>query len=600
MKKHQKLISVVLSALMLTSAFTVVPTFAAELQAEQCVGGDLPASGSTANCRWTFNETTGLLTITGSGEMDLDKYFVNGNTKVKEIIIGNGITSISPYTFYGAYGLKKVTIPYSVEKIGNYAFEFCKDLETVVTDQTGMSKLKTIGGGAFYGCESLKSFNMNQGLTSISYSAFVNTGITTFVIPESVKTLGEHCIGFNYENSEYTKVEETVIYGVRDTAAETYANNHEFTFYGTTWEFNTITGVLNIYGKGEMELPQYWMDFLYENAKDVTRIIIDDRITTVSAYAFYYGTAVDTVFLPENLTKIETYAFEFCKKLKNLTLPQSTKSIGNGAFYGCTSLNKVTINEGLKSIARAAFVNTALTSVKIPKSVTYIGDYALGYTYQNKTYTKVDGFTIYGDRGTEAERYAKANGFNFVAQEYIQNVNVSFAEPAADETVSFAVYKDNYDCGFITSLFVQNGTGLEFNYKKNGSSTYMKPGDVFQAGTAYTATVWLSTSKENTFFDDELEVYFNGKKANVQKITSGIVCATLEYTAQEKYIPGDVNENGYVDIGDATMIQYHLADLLDAPLTENQRKAADFDDDGEITIGDATMIQYYLADLFYD
>ena len=565
MKKHQKLISVVLSALMLTSAFTVVPTFAAELQVEQSVGGDLPASGSTANCKWTFNASTGVFIITGNGEMDLDKYFMSGNTKVKEIIIGNGITSISPYAFYAAYGLKKVTIPYTVEKIGNYAFEFCKDLETVVTDQTGMSKLKTIGGGAFYGCESLKSFNMNQGLTSISYSAFVNTGITTFVIPESVKSLGENCIGFNYENSEYTKVEETVIYGVRDTAAEAYANTHEFTFYGTTWEFNTITGVLNIYGKGAMELPQYWMDDIFENSKNVTRIIIDDRITTVGAYAFYYGTAVDTVFLPENLTKIGAYAFEFCQRLK--------------------------------TISDLAFTNTALTSVKIPASVTGIGSHALGYTYKNKTYTKVDDFTIYGDRGTEAERYAKANGFNFVAQEYIQNVNVSFAEPAADETVSFAVYKDNYDCGFITSLFVQNGTGLEFNYKKNGSSTYMKPGDVFQAGTAYTATVWLSTSKENTFFDDELEVYFNGKQANVQRLSSGLVLASLQYLPGEKYIPGDVNENGYVDIGDATMIQYHLADLLDAPLTENQRKAADFDGDGEITIDDATRIQYFLADL---
>lgn len=420
----------VLSALMLTSAFSAVPAFAAEVRAEQSVGGDLPASGSTANCKWTFNASTGVFIITGNGEMDLDKYFMSGNTKVKEIIIGNGITSISPYTFYGAYGLKKVTIPYSVEKIGNYAFEFCKDLETVVTDQTGMSKLKTIGGGAFYGCESLKSFNMNQGLTSISYSAFVNTGITTFVIPESVKSLGEHCIGFNYENSEYTEVEETVIYGVRDTAAETYANTHEFTFYGTTWEFNTITGVLNIYGKGAMELPQYWMSD-YEHLDDVNRVILDDRITSVSNYTFYRSYYVDTFFLPADLTTIETYAFEFCGKLKSISLPKNTEYIGPGAFYGCTSLNKVTINEGLKNIARIAFVNTALTSVKIPKSVTYIGDHALGYTYQNKTYTKVDGFTIYGDRGTEAERYANANGFRFVANMYVEKVNVSFMEPEA-------------------------------------------------------------------------------------------------------------------------------------------------------------------------
>ncbi len=599
MKRHHRLISAVLSVLMITSAFTVVPTFAAELQAEQSVGGDLPASGSTANCKWTFNASTGVFIITGNGEMDLDKYFMSGNTKVKEIIIGNGITSISPYAFYAAYGLKKVTIPYTVEKVGNYAFEFCKDLETVVTDQTGMSKLKTIGGGAFYGCESLKSFNMNQGLTSISYSAFVNTGITTFVIPESVKTLGDNCIGFNYENPEYTKVEETVIYGVRDTAAEAYANTHEFTFYGTTWEFNTITGVLNIYGKGAMELPQYWMDDIFENSKNVTRIIIDDRITTVGAYAFYYGTAVDTVFLPENLTKIGTYAFEFCQKLKNLTLPQNTKSIGNGAFYGCTSLNKLTINDGLKTISDLAFTNTALTSVKIPASVTGIGSHALGYTYQNKTYTKVDGFTIYGDRGTEAERYANANGFRFVANMYVEKVNVSFMEPEAEETVSFDVYKDNANCDFLTSLLVQHGTGLEFNYLKDDIGTYMQPGEVFQAGTAYTAMVWLRISQDNTFFDDDLEVYFNGKQANVQRLSSGLVLASLQYLPGERYVSGDVNENGYVDIGDATMIQYHLADLLDEPLTENQRRAADFDDDGEITIGDATMIQYYLADLFY-
>ncbi|MEE1172604.1 MAG: leucine-rich repeat protein [Ruminococcus sp.] len=598
MKKHQKLISMVLSALMLTSAFSAVPAFAAELQAEQSVGGDLPASGSTANCKWTFNETTGLLTITGNGEMDLDENLTSENRKIKEVVICNGITSISPYAFYCCTSLKKVTIPYTVETIGKYAFEFCGLLETVETDQTGMNRLKSIGNGAFYGCESLKKFNTNQGLTSIGNNAFVNTGITGFMIPETVTAIGQNCFGYTYHDSTFYKVEDAVIYGVRGSAAEDYADSHGISFCGNTWDFNEITGVLTIHGNGKMELPGYWMSD-YEYLDDVNRVILDDRITSVSNYTFYRSYYVDTFFLPADLTTIETYAFEFCGKLKSISLPKNTEYIGPGAFYGCTSLNKVTINEGLKSIARAAFVNTALTSVKIPKSVTYIGDYALGYTYQNKTYTKVDGFTIYGSRDSAAERYAEANGFNFVAQEYIQNVNVSFAEPAADETVSFAVYKDNYDCGFITSLFVQNGTGLEFNYKKNGSSTYMKPGDVFQAGTAYTATVWLSTSKENTFFDDELEVYFNGKKANVQKITSGIVCATLEYTAQEKYIPGDVNENGYVDIGDATMIQYHLADLLDAPLTEKQRKAADFDDDGEITIGDATMIQYYLADLFY-
>ena len=51
-----------------------------------------------------------------------------------------------------------------------------------------------------------------------------------------------------------------------------------------------------------------------------------------------------------------------------------------------------------------------LTSVKVPASVTQIGDAALGYTNTN---TKVPGFTIIGTTGTAAQIYASANGFVF-------------------------------------------------------------------------------------------------------------------------------------------------------------------------------------------
>ena len=55
---------------------------------------------------------------------------------------------------------------------------------------------------------------------------------------------------------------------------------------------------------------------------------------------------------------------------------------------------------------------TGLTSVTIPDSVTSIGSKALGY-YYNNGYKKVAGFTIYGKRGSEAQRYANDNGFLF-------------------------------------------------------------------------------------------------------------------------------------------------------------------------------------------
>ena len=60
---------------------------------------------------------------------------------------------------------------------------------------------------------------------------------------------------------------------------------------------------------------------------------------------------------------------------------------------------------------------------------------------------------------------------------------------------------------------------------------------------------------------------------------------------------GDVDGDGEVTINDATTIQYYLAELLQAPLTETQKLAADFNKNGIIDISDATMIQYLLADL---
>ena len=74
--------------------------------------------------------------------------------------------------------------------------------------------------------------------------------------------------------------------------------------------------------------------------------------------------------------------------------------LNNGAFKSCDSLTEVTI----------------------PSSVPEIEAYAFGYRdYQFQvskewceTATKVEGFTVYGEAGSEAQRFAEENGFAFV------------------------------------------------------------------------------------------------------------------------------------------------------------------------------------------
>lgn len=61
---------------------------------------------------------------------------------------------------------------------------------------------------------------------------------------------------------------------------------------------------------------------------------------------------------------------------------------------------------------------------------------------------------------------------------------------------------------------------------------------------------------------------------------------------------GDVNQNGSVEITDATDVQKYLAKMVD--LTEEQLALADVDNDKSITVVDATTIQKYLAKLIED
>ena len=105
---------------------------------------------------------------------------------------------------------------------------------------------------------------------------------------------------------------------------------------------------------------------------------------------------------------------------KTVTIPSSiggyvATEIGSQAFENCSSFNSVTIPSSITNIGEFAFRGcTGLTSVTIPSTVTQIGNYAFGYIYSNNYSVKIDGFTVYGTKGTAAEIYAYSNGFNFV------------------------------------------------------------------------------------------------------------------------------------------------------------------------------------------
>ena len=88
-------------------------------------------------------------------------------SSLTSVTIGNGITSIGEYAFYGC-SLTSVTIPDSVTSIGNEAFYGCSSL----TSATIGDSVTSIGNEAFNYCTHLTSATIGDSVTSIGNEAF--------------------------------------------------------------------------------------------------------------------------------------------------------------------------------------------------------------------------------------------------------------------------------------------------------------------------------------------------------------------------------------------------------------------------------------------
>lgn len=81
--------------------------------------------------------------------------------------------------------------------------------------------------------------------------------------------------------------------------------------------------------------------------------LVDDTITTVGGYSFYYST-VQKVDL-QKCTSVGLYGFYTSTKLTSVNLPNCT-TIGNFTFYGCEALARIDLGS-VTSIGTKSFYN---------------------------------------------------------------------------------------------------------------------------------------------------------------------------------------------------------------------------------------------------
>ena len=136
------------------------------------------------NLTWKL-DADGTMTISGTGAMKDYDYSANQspvycNSKVKKVVIEDGVTNIGERAFYDCSSLTSITIPDSVTRIGELAFSCCG-----LTSITIPSSVTSIGRYAFYKCTGLTSITIPDSVTSIGDSAFSDCN--------SLKTISLSC-----------------------------------------------------------------------------------------------------------------------------------------------------------------------------------------------------------------------------------------------------------------------------------------------------------------------------------------------------------------------------------------------------------------------
>lgn len=261
-----------------------------------------------------------------------------------ELVIPEGIVSISSEAFDGRCNFKTVVIPDSLEHIGVQAFYKCYDVEKIEISEN--SSLKTIDTLAFNGCKYLESIYLPEGLEVIGWSPFTGcSSLSEIRIPSTVKKMG--LTVFDPSSLDLFEVDENNPYFCTDEDGVLYNKDK-----------TTVIASYQIIDKETKELPATVTKISPQAfaTTSVKNFILPEGVVEIGFEAFAES-EIESINLPYGIKRIYEYAFNQCGNLKEIVIPKSTEFIDTNAFAGCYGLKKAVIPAQVKYIGVDAFLN---------------------------------------------------------------------------------------------------------------------------------------------------------------------------------------------------------------------------------------------------
>ena len=295
------------------------------------------------NLYWLLDQDTGLLTVTGSG--DIGSREEGGlwhplADRILSISLDAQITGIGDNAFAGLTKLTRIAIPDNVSVIGAGAFQNCTALETATLPQRQL----TLGEGAF----------QNSGLTEIRLEAVTAISARAFA----------HCGGLKnlYFGSSVPAIAQDAFAGVKALAS--YPASSQWTDakrlnYGGTlyWEVMDPTALAT---------GRFTDDLFWSVSESGALKIFGSGSVPADACALWAETGISSVTLEAGVTGIGSGAFAGLSGLRSVTAA-NLSSLGEGVFAGCTALETVSLSGSLTVIPAGSFAQCpSIQTVVLP------------------------------------------------------------------------------------------------------------------------------------------------------------------------------------------------------------------------------------------
>lgn len=276
-------------------SYTVCPVWSTGVEEQPGTGAgsalEYPSGSCGADAAWRLS-ADGVLEITGTGPMEesysMDRFpWYPLRNQIRQVTVGEGITTLSPYAFQGCTNLTQVSLPDTLTALGKYAFFHCTALKTLELPQ-GISEIPE---RAFYQCTSLETIQLPAQLTAIGKGAFDGcAALRQLELPDSVQTIG---------TSAFAGCASLQQLDLPDRVTE--------------------LGLNTLYGCSKLE-----------------QLELPEHLEVLGPYALSGCGALTSLTLPEGVVSLGAGALRACTGLKTITFLGSCPEVGADVFPGQT------------------------------------------------------------------------------------------------------------------------------------------------------------------------------------------------------------------------------------------------------------------------